>query len=897
MRGRVRVALAVLAVLTAALAPARIASSRTGAPLPPGAGRGAPDAGSPRDARGGLAPHAVPDIDGPGHVTATGRVWMKSTNIGYMGNPFPELSSDPGAQWPGPSGVEYLYNWSLWVGAKNPVPAPTADQRYRVSAGIEWRPPSLDPIDRIYDAFEGSVGGLRDFDDDGDRRYDEEWLNGRDDDGDGKVDEDFGAIGQGMHSFDLRDDTPQSVGFNGGETHAPLGLLVHQRTLSFTEEDATDLVGVEYLIVNDSDTRLDSVYVGFLVDQDVGRVDDGGYWNDDLPEPRVPQQDVTRAMATTDARYDPRTDYEHPNGFCVTDRIAVRGFTMTDADGDGGNTPGASAFLLLDHTTDLRGAGAPRQVGFRAYHALRATSPYGQGGPPVSDRERYELLSVREGTSASGAITARPPVTDGPDDYLNFGSIGPFVRLDPGDTVRVVVGFVVRPMDASLPAETLEGAPNPGRYADLRAAALRAQILYRGRYETPPPGVPTPPQRGWETPLRAAPGTAFAASDCHTDSTASGGKDVNDRTFTWMDFDCDACTGVPRKLERRWVVGGPPPGPELRLTPIDRGIVVEWDNRSETVADRLTGLTDSTAYKRGQFLIWGYQLWRAGGYTRPVGSIGPTDDLWELVAEFTLHDPLRPLPDSVDTDDDGRWDAVTKSSPLLLDRERDVRVYPQDIPPLMDPSTGDTLFVLGERRAIDAQRGLVVERNYKVPVYPVGRWRFVDRGLHNGFMYFYSVVAMDSTGFPGVGGTEGSLRRREGRHFAVESQAIVPQDASASSGGAGGVYVVPNPYRGRASWDLTPSGSDPTGTHVDFYNLPPGPWTLRIFTLAGDLVQTLHPGDVLANGRRQQETLEDGQASWDLISRNGQDVVSGIYLFSVECAGQPPQRGKFVLIR
>jgi hypothetical protein len=891
VRGRARFGLVILGFLLGAAMGARDARARVGEALPQGP---LPVSG---EGRGTLSPHAVPDIDGPGHVTTTGRVWMKSTNIGYMGNPFPALSSDPGGQWPGPSGVEYLFNWSLWVGARVPGGPADPNLRYRVTSGIEWRPPSLDPADRIHQAFEGTVSGLRDFDDDGDGRYDEEWLNGRDDDGDGLIDEDFGAVGQGMHSFDLRDDTPQSVGFTGGETHAPLGLLVHQRTLSFTEESATDLVGVEYLIVNDSGQALDSVYVGFLVDQDVGPVNDAGYWSDDMPEPRVPQQNITRPMDTTDARYDARTDYEHPGGFCTLDRIAVRGFTMTDRDGDGGATPGASAFLLLDHTTDVRGLGAPRQVGFRAYRALRATAPFGQGGLPVSDRERYELLSLREGTSANGTITARAPLAEGPDDYLNFGSVGPFVRLAPGDTVRVVVGFLVRPVDASVPPEDPAGNPHPERYADLNAAALRAQLLYRGRHETPPPGVPTPPARGWETPLKAPPGVLFAVSDCHTDSTASGGKDVNDRAFTWMDFDCDACTGVPRKLPRRWVVGGPPPGPELRLTPADRAIVVEWDNRSETVADRLTGLTDSTAYKRGQFLIWGYQLWRAGGYTRPVGSIGPTDDLWELVAEYALHDALRPLPDSVDTNQDGRFDAVVKTAPLLLDRERGTRVFPQDVPPVPDPATGDTLFVLGERRAIDAQAGLVIDRNYRVPVYPVGRWRVVDRGVLNGFNYFYSVVAVDSTGFPGVGGTEGTLRRREGRHFAVESQGVAPQVANGPGGGTSSVYVVPNPYRGRAAWDLTPNAGDPTGTHVDFYNLPAGPWTVRIFTMAGDLVQTLKSSDVLSSGRTQQDSAEDGQASWDLVSRNGQDVASGIYLFSVEASDAPTQRGKFVLIR
>jgi hypothetical protein len=50
------------------------------------------------------------------------------------------------------------------------------------------------------------------------------------------------------------------------------------------------------------------------------------------------------------------------------------------------------------------------------------------------------------------------------------------------------------------------------------------------------------------------------------------------------------------------------------------------------------------------------------------------------------------------------------------------------------------------------------------------------------------------------------------------------------------------------------------------------------------------------NVNRQQDTPTDGQARWNLISRNGQDVVSGIYLFTVESI-RGTQRGKFVIIR
>jgi hypothetical protein len=84
--------------------------------------------------------------------------------------------------------------------------------------------------------------------------------------------------------------------------------------------------------------------------------------------------------------------------------------------------------------------------------------------------------------------------------------------------------------------------------------------------------------------------------------------------------------------------------------------------------------------------------------------------------------------------------------------------------------------------------------------------------------------------------------------------------------------------------------------------MPPGHWTLRIFTLAGDLVEELHSTDPINRSQRptrpnlQQDSAQDGQARWNMLSRNGQEVASGIYLFAVE-SSQGTQVGKFVIIR
>jgi len=214
--------------------------------------------------------------------------------------------------------------------------------------------------------------------------------------------------------------------------------------------------------------------------------------------------------------------------------------------------------------------------------------------------------------------------------------------------------------------------------------------------------------------------------------------------------------------------------------------------------------------------------------------------------------------------------------------------------------------------------GVVLHRSTTEPAfresrarYPVGRYRYDDGDVVNGFTYFYSVTAFDSTLY------QSRTTQLGGRRAAAEADAVVPE-AATDANGRRGAWVVPNPYRGYASiaqrpsaWDLSPNAGDPTGTHIDFMGLPRGRWTIRIWTVAGDLVQELRSTDpvneavrrpvtvggaTLPGYNRQQDSPDDGQARWNLISRSGQDIASGIYLFTVESA-EGMQRGRFVIIR
>ena len=99
-------------------------------------------------------------------------------------------------------------------------------------------------------------------------------------------------------------------------------------------------------------------------------------------------------------------------------------------------------------------------------------------------------------------------------------------------------------------------------------------------------------------------------------------------------------------------------------------------------------------------------------------------------------------------------------------------------------------------------------------------------------------------------------------------------------------YVVPNPYVGSASFE--PQRFADTGRgerRIEFRGLTSA-CTIRIYTIRGDLVQTL-----------RHDLSSDGFLTWDLRTRDNLDVAPGLYIYHVDGGSAGSYTGKFGVVK
>ncbi|PJA75730.1 hypothetical protein CO151_06030 [bacterium CG_4_9_14_3_um_filter_65_15] len=890
-------------------------------------------------------------------VMNVGEVQINVTNFGLIGSMYSSarrFSGAPSCQWPAGSGDEYLWAAGLWVGGV------VLGERLVTAGGADYISeiyPKDEVESTIYEAQAGALlrpagntdaSGNREPgpnpDDDDDGLIDEEILNGHDDDGDGLIDEDFGQIGNQMMVATMYDNT--SLAREDHPDHTPLNLQIVRQTYQWENDQVDDFVGFEYTIKNIGVTEIENVYIGFYADADIAARGTSGGAGDDMAGSWPTNHGNPGMVLASDGSYVP---------------IQV-GYMYDGA--ESAPLPGYYGILFLGHDIDPTGFKAPTRVGMRTFQRFSGQQNFAQGGDPTNDDEAYQLLSAPldewDGDTQDGKqndfrflVSAGPFSVLSPSDQLSF-QVGMVMGagLDGllANCAEAALTWYGIYLDKLGPQETPGGEVNPGSLG--RETILCREDFPPGKFDqlSPDFGDTSCMDPNWATSQPRITdaevfridvnGTTKNCSMFNLDNCFECARHLGHwcesadfEESKWKCNDPDAseedkkgCTGIDgNESQIHWLVGMAPPPPGLRLWPADGRVHVFWDDVSMITKDIRLQKIDFESYR----------IWRADNWDRPFGSSivnGPENSLWQMIAEYDVVDSFItyrdvgnqtyvdtiPLGTNTGLDaisyrprvlDDPQFEGLAEAMQVVVDNDPENELVTR--PDLRDPEgrqlpeySGlapwetfpdvlDTFFAV-TYRAPNVGEGIKEKHSTEY-------FEYIDRDIHNGFIYFYSVTASDHAMSPAGTIIDGHVNRfptgaglagdpTSSFTNAVPGTKSQTPDERAKFGA--NIYVYPNPATRDALADyqqLYPNGDDPTGVRVTFTNLPEAHNTISIFTVSGDLVQTIdHDG-----------TTGSGHLSWNLMSRNGQEIVSGVYLYSVQSDDDRFDDfvGKFVVVR
>jgi hypothetical protein len=125
--------------------------------------------------------------------------------------------------------------------------------------------------------------------------------------------------------------------------------------------------------------------------------------------------------------------------------------------------------------------------------------------------------------------------------------------------------------------------------------------------------------------------------------------------------------------------------------------------------------------------------------------------------------------------------------------------------------------------------------------------------------------------------------------YRITTKPAYIDNAQAKENFIANVAVVPNPYIVSSSYEVPPPTVFSQGRgdrRVDFINLPPK-CTIRIFTVAGELVDIVEHNSDIWNDRE----------SWDLLSLEGLDIAYGVYVYHIDAGEYGEKIDKFAIIK
>jgi len=789
-------------------------------------------------------------------VHDVGKVWMSITNFGFFGSQdgdFEDYSGKylvaPGFEYPGGTNLQYLFQGSLWIGAEvdtvNNLGQPALDTLVSIGNDGWWG-----QLFEMYpDIPPGGAIKVRST------RPTETYPYG--DTIGAKSEQDYIAI----YSDTFTSSVIVNPDPNDGRPHKPLHISITQKSYAWSYEYAEDFILFDFDIENISRTdTLNNVWVGMYIDADVYHTSEGPY----APEQGA-QDDIcgfdsifttidgvdtsinrinTAWIADNNGQpYDGAYDYRSPR--------SVSGVRVV-------RTPLADTALKtgfnwwisnIDATKDW----GPRKTTFDPPSGYDDPFPGGGMGTPGGDKAKYKVMSNHEfdydqiwcANSYPGWIAPPSTGTDlanGYDTRYLF-SFGPFPAVYPGDTLKLTTAYIggeefhTDPSNFESNLRGHESDTNSIRayYNNLNFQDFATNSQWADWvYDNP--GVDTDGD-GYRGDL----GTHYRIN--------SSGDTI------WFKGD-----GVPD-----FAGPPPPPTPNLSVIPSKNRVRLEWNGtRTERTEDSFLKKIDFEGYRV---------------YKSPTGR---SDD-YSVLADFDIIDFDYTYWDTTVTPN--QWKKWNKPP-------RKIEEFPEGFEPDV-------------YRFEDLPEGYDPPSTYRAHWVPYG-W---NRGLNNIILnaddttYTYELT---------------NLSEAQGLYFAVtaydfgnpitklsslESAPSINAQLAYPIEPAGNgikVAVYPNPYiisdatkRGGyldMGWeDRDGSGNTQFDRRIMFAGLPNG-FDIKIFTIDGDLVKELKEGD-------SYYQVSPGVAFWDLISKNTQAVVSGIYIYSIDGADGYHEIGKLAIIK
>ncbi len=707
--------------------------------------------------------------------------------------------------------------------------------------------------------------------------------------------------------------------------HVPLNLRVKQTSYAWSFEFAEDFIIIDYLITNIGSRTIDAAYIGLEVR--------GGF---DL--------DLIAGYKATAPAFSLK-----PTSCEYIDSIAL----WWAADNDGNPTTGQTTFGEGDPTsvTAIKLLQLPSDTLTISYNwwddsdrgprdwgpRLRGTAekPFrnmaGIFGTPSGDKNRYYVMSSGEfdydqifsaidhssegwfPPSDNSLAIALGPGFGNHNHHYDLISFGP-IQLQPQAKAHFAIALVggenfhvdvENAIDPFNPQEFMDKL----NWDDLLKNVNWAKWIYDN------PGVDTDDD-GYSGEFRICVNATGVIIDTTilVDTTVSPPETttVIDTFEGALSADTIFYTGdgVPDLR-----AASPPPSPDVRFEPTLGQIVIEWNGiRSETTPDVFSGEVDFEGYRVylglersavGLVLQASYDFEDfTQFYFNPLlGASGRWVILHKPFSKTEVQDiyangnrDYEPTANGIDHplqigDSTFYFAKQDFNQSDLSDLNGIHKIYPNapfphtlnldsaftDDSLYTNPLTGATTFYKGGELTPDGERFKYFE------------YRFIARNLLASQLYYASVTAFD---FGSQGANLPFLETNPVR-TAVEMFAFdrVTQKPAEELN----VIVYPNPYRidgnyrddgfeGRGREDFLPERT----RALNFINLPPE-CTILIYSLDGDLLKQIQHNEPARGATAMHE-------SWDLITRNLQIAVSGIYYFVIETPDGSTQLGKFVLI-